>query len=159
MKRLLLAGLMIFICENIFPQIWQSIGIPEGSGVTDMVYWKGSSPFDDKLWVTTGSVDWPTGQRGGVFYSATTPPYQGIWYRLGGSAGYYVGRTLEVGQDGNLYASLWRNPATFPADALCRLSVQAATFGVLYQAQAGDNIFSLAVKNFPQTIFAGQGME
>jgi hypothetical protein len=131
------------------------MGIPEGSGVTDMVYWKGGAPLDDKLWVTTGSYDWPTGQRGGVFYSATTPPYQGTWYRIGGSAGYYVGRTLEAGQDGNLYASLWRDPAQFPADALCRLNVQAATFGVLYQAQAGDNIFSIAVKNNPLTIFGG----
>jgi hypothetical protein len=153
MKTLLLLALII--CGNIFAQTWQPVGIPEGSGVTDMVYWKGGAPLDDKLWVTTGSFDWPTGQRGGVFYSATTPPYQGTWYRIGGSAGYYVGRTLEVGQDGNLYASLWRDPAQFPADALCRLSVQAATFGVLYQAQAGDNIFSIAVKNNPHTIFGG----
>lgn len=155
MKRVLLTVFLVFAYTHIFSQVWQPMGIPEGSGVTDMVYWKGGSPFDDKLWVTTGSVNWPTGQRGGVFYSATTPPYQGIWYRLGGSAGYYIGRTLAVGQDGNLYASLWRDPANFPADALCRLSVQAATFGVLYQAQAGDNIFSIAVKNNPHTIFGG----
>jgi hypothetical protein len=155
MKNLIVVLLMIFTCVSIFPQTWQSMGIPEGSGVTDMVYWKGGAPLDDKLWVTTGSYDWPTGQRGGVFYSATTPPYQGTWYRIGGSAGYYVGRTLAVGQDGNLYASLWRDPSQFPADALCRLSVQAATFGVLYQAQLGDNIFSIAVKNNPHTIFGG----
>jgi hypothetical protein len=151
MKILLLAVFVLFICGHIYSQTWQPMGIPEGSGVTDMVYWKGSSPLDDKLWVTTGSVDWPNGQRGGVFYSSGN----GVWNRLGGSAGYYVGRTLAVGQDGNLYASLWRNPSTFPADALCRLSVQAATFGILYQAQAGDNIFSIAVKNNPHTIFGG----
>jgi Secretion system C-terminal sorting domain len=157
MKKLLLVALIASVGGNINPQTWQPMGVPEGSGVTDMVYWKGGSPLDDKLWVTTGSYDWggPNMQRGGVFYSATTPPYQGTWYRIGGSAGYYVGRTLEVGQDGNLYASLWRDPVQFPADALCRLNVQAATFGVLYQAQAGDNIFSIAVKNNPHSIFAG----
>ncbi len=155
MKRLLLCTFILSASGNMIPQTWQSFGVPEGNGVTDLVYWKGSSPFDDKLWATTGSVDWSTGQRGGVFYSATTPPYQGIWYRLGGSAGYYVGRTLAVGQDGNLYASLWRDPATFPADALCRFVPQAAIFGILYQAQAGDNIFSIAVKNNPHTIFGG----
>jgi len=132
------------------------MGVPEGSGVTDLVYYSGGGAvFGDKLWATTGSVDWPTGQRGGVFYSAVSGTYQGIWYRIGGSAGYYVGRTLEVGQDGNLYASLWRDPATFPADALCRFEPQGPLFGIMYQAQAGDNIFSIAVKNSPHTIFAG----
>ena len=154
MKTLVLLALVF--CGNIYAQTWQPMGVPEGSGVTDMVYWSGGGAvFGDKLWVTTGSVDWPTGQRGGVFYSAVSGTYQGIWYRVGGSAGYYVGRTLEVGQDGNLYASLWRDPAQFPADALCRFVPQAATFGLLYQAQAGDNIFSIAVKNTPYTIFAG----
>jgi hypothetical protein len=155
MKTLILL-VLILLCGNSLPQAWQPMGIPEGSGVTDLVYWSGGGAvFGDKLWATTGSVDWPNGQRGGVFYSAISGPYQGTWYRLGGSAGYYVGRTLEVGHDGNLYASLWRDPAQFPADALCRFVPQAATFGVLYQAQAGDNIFSIAVKNSPHTIFAG----
>lgn len=153
MKTLVLLALVM--CGITYSQTWQPMGVPEGSGVTDMVYWKGGSPFYDKLWVTTGSVDWPNGQRGGVFYSAISGPYQGVWYRVGGSAGYYVGRTLEAGQDGNLYASLWRDLAQFPADALCRFAPQAATFGVLYQAQAGDNIFSIAVKNNPHTIFGG----
>jgi hypothetical protein len=156
MKNLLLAVFVLFICGNIFPQTWQPMGVPEGSGVTDLVYWSGGGAvFGDKLWATTGSVDWPTGQRGGVFYSATSGTYQGIWYRSGGSAGYYIGRTLEVGQDGKLYASLWRDPATSPADALCRFEPAAGIFGFLYQAQAGDNIFSIAVKNNPHTIFGG----
>jgi hypothetical protein len=142
--------------ERIFPQTWQPMGVPEGSGVTDLVYWSGGGAvFGDKLWATTGSVDWPTGQRGGIFYSAVSGTYQGIWYRSGGSAGYYIGRKLEVGQDGKLYASLWRDPATSPADALCRFEPAAGIFGFLYQAQAGDNIFSIAVKNNPHTIFGG----
>jgi hypothetical protein len=156
MKNLLLAVFVLFICGHIYSQTWQPMGVPEGSGVTDLVYWSGGGAvFGDKLWATTGSVDWPTGQRGGVFYSATSGTYQGIWYRSGGSAGYYIGRTLEVGQDGKLYASLWRDPAIFPADALCRFEPAAGIFGFLYQAQAGDNIFSIAVKNNPHTIFGG----
>ena len=156
MKSLILVALIASVGGNIIPQTWFPMGVPEGNGVTDLVYWSGGGAvFGDKLWATTGSVDWPTGQRGGVFYSAVSGTYQGIWYRLGGSAGYYVGRTLAVGQDGNLYASLWRDPATFPADALCRFVPQAALFGILYQAQAGDNIFSIAVKNNPHTIFGG----
>jgi hypothetical protein len=156
MKKVLLVLFVFVVSENIFSQTWQPMGVPEGSGITDLVYWSGGGAvYGDKLWATTGSVNWPTGQRGGVFYSAVSGTYQGIWYRIGGSAGYYVGRTLAVGQDGNLYASLWRDPATFPADALCKFEPSAGIFGFLYQAQAGDNIFSIAVKNNPHTIFAG----
>jgi hypothetical protein len=156
MKILLLAVFVLIICGHIYSQTWQPMGIPEGNGVTDLVYWSGGGAvYGDKLWATTGSVNWPTGQRGGVFYSAVSGTYQGIWYRIGGSAGHYVGRTLAVGQDGNLYASLWRDPATFPADGLFKFIPQVGDFGFLYQAQAGDNIFSIAVKNNPHTIFAG----
>jgi hypothetical protein len=152
MKNLILVLLAIFTCKNTFSQTWQPIGIPQGKGVTDLVYWSGGGAvFGDKLWATTGSVDWPTGQRGGVFYSSGN----GVWNRIGGSAGHYVGRTLAVGQDGNLYASLWRDPATFVADGLFKFIPQVGDFGLLYQAQAGDNIFSIAVKNNPHTIFAG----
>jgi hypothetical protein len=156
MKNLILVLLAIFTCKNTFSQTWQPMGIPEGSGVTELVYWSGGGAvYGDKLWATTGSVNWPTGQRGGVFYSAVSGTYQGIWYRIGGSAGHYIGRTLAVGQDGNLYASLWRDPATFPADGLFKFIPQVGDFGLIYQAQAGDNIFSIAVKNNPHTIFAG----
>jgi hypothetical protein len=154
MKNLLLAVFVLFICGHIYSQTWQLFGVPEGSGVTDLVYWSGGGAvFGDKLWATTGSVDWPTGQKGGVFYSAVSGQYQGIWYRSGGS--WYVGRTLAVGQDGKLYASLWRDPVQFPADMLVRFEPSVGIFGFLYQAQAGDNIFSIAVKNNPHTIFAG----
>lgn len=153
MKKLLLFLLMIFTCGNIYCQTWQSFGVPPGSGVTDMVYWKGGGAnFSDKVWVSTSSYNWPTGQWGGVYYSATTAPYQGVWYQV---AAGYIARTLAVGQDGNLYASIWYDPAFQAADGLYRFTPQVGVFGILYQASSGDNIFSIAVKNTPHTIFAG----
>jgi len=150
MKRSLLIALMIFTCGNTFPQTWQPFGVPQGGGVTDMVYWKGVGPnYLDKIWVTTSSENWPTGQWGGVRWSSTTSP---AWINI---ASGYIARTIEVGQDGNLYASIWYDPAFQPADGLYRFTSQAATFGILYQASAGDNIFSIAVKNSPHTIFGG----
>ena len=153
MKRLTLVVLIVFAFGNIYSQTWQSFGIPPGGGVTDLVYWKGvGANFSDKVWVSTSSYNWPTGQWGGVYYSATTAPYQGVWYQV---AAGYIARTLAVGQDGKLYASIWYDPAFAPADGLYRFNPQAGVFGILYQASAGDNIFSIAVKNSPHTIFAG----
>ena len=150
MKKSLLVVLIAYAYGNTFPQTWQPFGIPQGGGVTDMVYWKGVGPnYLDKIWVTTSSENWPTGQWGGIRWSSTTSP---AWINI---ASGYIARTIEVGQDGNLYASIWYDPAFQPADGLYRFTPQAATFGILYQASAGDNIFSIAVKNTPHTIFAG----
>jgi len=153
MKRLILVVLIVSTCGKIIPQTWQPFGIPPGAGVTDLVYWEGAGAnFSDKVWVSTSSYNWPTGQWGGVYYSATTAPYQGVWYQV---AAGYIARTLATGQDGKLYASIWYDPAFQVADGLYRFNPQAGVFGILYQASAGDNIFSIAVKNSPHTIFAG----
>jgi hypothetical protein len=153
MKKLTLFAFILSACINIHSQTWQTFGVPPGGGVTDLVYWKGvGANFSDKVWVSTSSYNWPTGQWGGVYYSATTAPYQGVWYQV---AAGYIARTLAAGQDGKLYASIWYDPAFQVADGLYRFNPQAGVFGILYQASAGDNIFSIAVKNSPHTIFAG----
>ena len=153
MKKLTLFAFILSACINIHSQTWQTFGVPPGGGVTDLVYWKGvGANFSDKVWVSTSSYNWPTGQWGGAYYSATTAPYQGVWYQV---AAGYIARTLAAGQDGKLYASIWYDPAFQVADGLYRFNPQAGVFGILYQASAGDNIFSIAVKNSPHTIFAG----
>jgi len=144
----------VFCCTVItvqnFSQVWQQLATPEGGGVTDMVYWDlfGSTIWDG-IWVTTTSVDWPTGQWGGVRFSSNNGQ---SWINI--SSGY-IARTITVGQDGGLYASIWNEPAFTDADGLYRFAPQVGVFGILYQASAGDNIFSIAVKNSPHTIFAG----
>ncbi|OGU75819.1 MAG: hypothetical protein A2V93_02475 [Ignavibacteria bacterium RBG_16_34_14] len=149
MKRLILV-VFVAACGNIFPQVWQQLATPQGGGVTDMVYCDlfGSTIWDG-IWVTTSSENWPTGQWGGVRLSTNNGQ---SWLNI--SSGY-IARTLEVGQDGNLYASIWYDPAFQSADGLYRFTPQVGVFGILYQASAGDNIFSIAVKNTPHTIFAG----
>jgi len=97
MGKLLLVPFIAAACGNSFTQVWQSFGTPQGGGVTDMVYWKGvGSNYLDKIWVTTSSENWPTGQWGGVRWSSTTSP---AWINI---ASGYIARTIEVGQDGNL---------------------------------------------------------
>jgi hypothetical protein len=151
MKRLLLLAFLINTAENIFPQTWQALLPAPGAGVTDMVHWNGGGVnFGDKLWVSTSSYNWPNGQWGGVFWNETFG--LGGWHQV---AGGYVARTLAVGQDGKLYASIWYDPAFQAADALCVFVPQVGIFSTLYQASAGDNIFSIAVKDTPHTIFAG----
>ncbi len=150
MKRLLLVALIVFACGSNFPQVWQPVGTLQGGGVTDLAYWDavGSYPYDG-IWVTTSSENWPTGQWGGVRCSTSTLDWETIVNMC------YIARTLAVGQDGKLYASIWYDPAFQPADGLYRFTPQNGVFGILYQASAGDNIFSIAVKDTPHTIFAG----
>jgi len=127
-------------------QVWQqTLGIPEGSGVTDMLI----RQSNEHIFVATGSFNWPNGDMGGIRRSTDDGA---TWENLND---VFIARTIIDGADGNLYASIWPYPQD---EGLYRSTDNGDNWGSpLVTVPSGDNIFSIAVNTLttPNTIFAG----
>ncbi|MBK8983388.1 MAG: hypothetical protein IPM38_13970, partial [Ignavibacteria bacterium] len=87
--------------DNCEAQWKQTPGIPEGSGITDMVIAENGN-----IVVTTASFNWPNGQDGGVRWSSD----EGVTWNS--PFNYFNARTLALGQNGWIFCSAWDFPAT-----------------------------------------------
>ncbi len=130
----------------LYPQSWvQTPSTPQGAGVTDMVFVESNQ----SLFVTTFAFNWPTGQKGGIRRSTDDGA---TWVNLYDA---YVARTIILGPDGNLYASIWPYPSP---EGLYRSTDNGNSWGSpLITVPSGNNIFSIALNptTNPYTIFAG----
>jgi photosystem II stability/assembly factor-like uncharacterized protein len=148
MKLYVLSALVLIIpTATMTAQVWQQTsGTPEGSGVTAMVVREGTG----HIFVTTGSFNWPNGDKGGVRRSTDDGT---TWVNVSPDA--FIARTIEEAADGNLYACIW----FFPQDeGLYRSTDNGITWGTpLATVPSGDNIFSvtLSAATTPHTLFAG----
>ncbi len=139
---LLMAAIAYF---PIYAQEWvQTIGTPEGGGITEMVI----NPDNGYIYVTTASFDWPNGDNGGIRRSTDDG---NTWENL---MDVYNGRTITLAADNNLYASVWDYPAQ---EALYRYTNDGNLWEVLTFIPTGNNIFSttVSISTNPNTIFAG----
>ncbi len=105
-------------------------------------------PDKDHIFVTTSSFDWPGGDDGGV---RRTEDNGDIWENVFDA---YTGRTITLGADGNLYASV----CPYPRDeGLYRSIYNGDTWILLTSVPSGNNIFSVTVSTStnPVSIFAG----
>ena len=146
MKKLFTLSISIFVFGlTSIAQEWQQTGgIPDGSGITEIVVLQESND----LFVTTASFDWPNGQDGGVRRSMDDGD---TWDNVFDA---FNGRTITAGADGNLYASVWPFP---DEEGLYRSSDNGNTWDLLVTVPTGNNIFSIAISTVtnPTTIFAG----
>ena len=133
---------------SLLPQVWQqTLSTPEGSGVTDMVV----RQSNQHIFVATGSYNWPNGEKGGISRSTDNGAH---WEKVTGDL--FIARTIIVGADDNLYASLWPYPSP---EGLYMSSDNGNTWSssALVTVPSGDNIFSIATNatTTMQTIFVG----
>ena len=143
--NLIIALIFLFVTICGYSQVWQqTASTPEGSGVTDMLI----RQSNEHIFVTTGSFNWPNGDKGGIRRSTDDGA---TWQNLND---VFIARTIIDGADGNLYASIW----PFPKDeGLYRSTDNGTNWGNPLVKVTNDNIFSIAVNitTTPNTIFAG----
>jgi hypothetical protein len=144
MKTKLLFTLFLLPFSLIFSQEWvQLAGDPEGGGVTDIFV----NEISGELFVTTGSLNWPGGEDGGIRKSTDDGA---TWINLFDA---YTSRFIMMGPDGNLYASIWDYPAD---EGLYRSTDNGNTWTLLISVPTGNNIFACAIKEgSTNIIYAG----
>ncbi len=134
MKKIFTTVFVFVFSVLILAQAWeQTAETPQGSGVTHIL----ARQSNRYLYVTTGSYNWPQ-VPGGVRLSTDDGA---TWQN---QIDAYVARTIIEGPEGYLYASIWPNPGTNPADGIFR-SIDGINWNPLWYAPAGDNVFSLAI--------------
>ncbi len=136
---------LIFIATMSFSQEWEQTGsTPEGAGVTELIV----NPDNHYIFVTTASFNWPNGDDGGVRRSMDDGD---SWENVYDA---YAGRTITLGADGYLYASIWPYPQD---EGLYRSTDNGSNWQLLVTVPTGNNIFSTTVSTLtnPTTIFAG----
>lgn len=146
MKKLTFTIVSLFFCSFLFSQQWEQLsGEPEGGGLTDIFIDESTGD----LYVTAGSLDWPSGEDGGIRRSTDDG---NTWVNLFDA---YTSRLIMMGPDDNLYASVW----DFPADEGLYRSIDNGTnWSLLTSVPTGNNIFACAIKEGnPNIIFAGTG--
>ena len=146
MKVKLLFILLLLPFSLIFSQQWQQLtGEPEGGGVTDIFYDESSGD----LYVATGSLNWPSGEDGGIRRSTDDG---NTWNNVFDA---YTSRFVMRGPDDNLYASVWDYPSN---EGFYRSTDDGATWDLLTSVPSGNNIFACAIQEGqPNTIFIGTG--
>ena len=146
MKTKLLLTLILLPFSLVFSQEWvQLAGEPEGAGVTDIFI----NEISGELFVATGSLNWPSGEDGGIRKSTDDGA---TWINLFDA---YTSRFIMMGPDGNLYASVWDYPAD---EGLYRSTDNGNTWNLLISVPTGNNIFACAIKEgSPNIIYAGTG--
>jgi len=145
MKALILFGIALFIFNiPLFTQQWvQTAGTPEGGGITDMVVTSNGT-----IIVSCASFNWPSGQ-GGIRRSTNSGT---TWIN---SFQHYTARTLELGDNGYVFAVSWDYPAN-NSEGLWVSTNEGETWGNhRYLAGSGNNIFSVLVKDNNQTVYIG----
>jgi len=140
----LLLGLLFFGVILLAQEWQQTASTPEGAGITEIVV----HPGNNYIFVTTASFNWPNGDDGGVRRSIDDGD---TWENLFDA---YSGRTITLGADGHLYASIWPYPQN---EGLYRSTDNGDTWQPLVTVPSGNNIFSVTVSILtnPYTIFAG----
>ena len=136
---------MLVPTNLLFAQEWQqTASTPEGAGVTEIII----HPENDNIFVTTAAFNWPNGDDGGVRRSTDDG---NTWENLYDA---YSGRTITLGADGHLYASIWPYPS---AEGVYRSTDNGDTWQLLTTVPTGNNIFSItfSTSTSPATIFAG----
>jgi len=146
MKKITFLLISLLITGTMsFSQEWEQTGsTPEGAGITEIVV----NPDNGDIFVTTASFNWPNGDDGGVRRSTDDGD---SWTNLYNA---YSGRTITLGADGHLYASIWPYPQD---EGLYRSTDNGSNWQLLVTVPTGNNIFSATVSTLtnPTTIFAG----
>lgn len=146
MKKFVILLFITFLVNTVLiAQDWvQTSSTPEGGGVTEIVV----RPDNNNIFVTTSSVNWPSGDDGGIRRSSDDG---NTWENLMDA---YTGRTISFGADGNLYASVWPYPSD---ESLYRSTDNGDNWVPLTSVPSGNNIFSVTVNTTStvNTIFAG----
>jgi hypothetical protein len=136
--------ILVFITAISHAQMWEQLaGEPEGGGITDIYFDQESGD----LFVATGSLNWPSGEDGGIRRSSNDGA---SWDNIFDA---YTSRLIMKGPDGDLYASVWEYPQD---EGLYRSSDNGSSWEQLVSVPSGNNIFSCAIKEgSPNIIFAG----
>ena len=146
MKKLTFTLVSLFACFTLFSQQWEQLtGEPEGGGVTDIFIDESTGD----LFVATGSLNWPSGEDGGI---RRTTDDGNTWENVFDA---YTSRFIMQGPDENLYASVWDYPSD---EGLYRSTDNGSTWTQLTSVPSGNNIFACAIKEgSPNILFAGTG--
>ncbi len=146
MKKLTFTIGFLFFCSFLFSQQWEQLaGEPEGGGITDIFI----NESTGDLFVSTGSLDWPSGEEGGLRKSTDDG---NSWENIFDA---YTSRFIMQGPDDNLYASVWDYPSD---EGLYRSTDDGSSWTQLTSVPTGNNIFACAImEGSPNIIFAGTG--
>ncbi|MCB2219200.1 MAG: T9SS type A sorting domain-containing protein [Bacteroidetes bacterium] len=143
-KLLSITTILVLTTALSHAQMWEQLaGEPEGGGITDIYFDQESGD----LFVATGSLNWPSGEDGGIRRSSNDGA---SWDNIFDA---YTSRLIMKGPDGHLYASVWEYPQD---EGLYRSMDNGNSWEQLVSVPSGNNIFSCAIKEgSPNIIFAG----
>lgn len=140
-KFILSIFLILFFQVNNYAQWVQASGIPEGSGITDMLVTSNGT-----IVVTCASYNWPNGQSGGIRISNNNGS---SWQNV---VNAYNGRTLHLGTSGKIFASYWPYPSN---EGMFYSINNGLNWIQSYFGSANDNVFSITSTDNDNNVFLG----